>query len=205
MHAPQPRASTQAGLVSLMTTLIKCSPCVHNDSSRRGSVYSSVILYELRKFLHSTHRGPIVHALSSHRPSPPVLHSSPCATGDMARTGSTSLNNNRVNRPSHQNATQRVRTYSQTQSRRSSMYRASIHSSSTTLHLSWLLRSNLPPRRGMPLPGDVQKRHFFGVGEIIGVLANVCDPVNWFCILVHLIRSCSQQKHFAPSRSRSDY
>ncbi|KAI0088232.1 hypothetical protein BDY19DRAFT_891595 [Irpex rosettiformis] len=98
----------------------------------------------------------------------------------MARTGGTSSNANRANRPHQQNPTQRARTYSQSQSRRSSMYRASMHSSSTqaTLHLSWLLRSNLPPRRGMQSPLDVQKRHFFGVGEIIGVLANPAETLR---------------------------
>ncbi|KAI0685181.1 hypothetical protein BC835DRAFT_1290862 [Cytidiella melzeri] len=58
------------------------------------------------------------------------------------------------------------------------MYRTSIHSSSPTLHLSWLFRSNLPPRRGMPSPGDIQKRTFFGVGEIIGVLANPAETLR---------------------------
>lgn len=105
-------------------------------------------------------------------PSPGVI---------MARTGGTSSNTNiRINRPHPQNAAQRARTYSQSQSRRSSVYRTSIHSSSTTLHLSWLFRSNLPPRRGMPIPADIQKRTFFGVGEIIGVLANVSSTTIYF-------------------------
>lgn len=42
-----------------------------------------------------------------------------------------------------------------------------------TLQLHWLFRSNIPRRRGMPMPTDVRKRNFFGIGEIIGVLANV--------------------------------
>ena len=88
----------------------------------------------------------------------------------MTRTGCTSANT-RINRP--HNTTQRVRTYSQTQSRRSSMYRTSVHGSTTTLHLSWLFRTNVPPRRGHSLPSGVQKRSIFGMGEIIGVLANV--------------------------------
>lgn len=43
----------------------------------------------------------------------------------------------------------------------------------TTIQLHWLFRSNIPRRRGMPLPNDVRKRNFFGMGEIISVLANV--------------------------------
>ena len=127
--------------------------------------------------LYLTHRGIHLRVFNSYHPLPPALHLlSFSASTDMARTGGTSSNANRPNRPHPQNPTQRARTFSQSQSRRSSMYRASIHSSSTqaTLHLSWLLRSNLPPRRGMQSPLDVQKRRFFGVGEIIGVLANVC-------------------------------
>lgn len=94
----------------------------------------------------------------------------------MARTGGTQQPNGRLNtKPHYHGPAQRVRTYSQSQSRRSSVYRTSLHSSSTsaTLQFSWLLRSNIAPRRGMSLPGEVQKRHLFGIGEIIGVLANV--------------------------------
>ncbi|KAI5116016.1 hypothetical protein M0805_004387 [Coniferiporia weirii] len=36
---------------------------------------------------------------------------------------------------------------------------------------SWIFRTNLPPRRGMPLP-PVQKRNFFGFGEVLSVLTN---------------------------------
>lgn len=43
----------------------------------------------------------------------------------------------------------------------------------TAVQLHWLFRSNIPRRRGMPMPNDVRKRNFFGIGEIIGVLANV--------------------------------
>ena len=43
----------------------------------------------------------------------------------------------------------------------------------TSIQLHWLFRSNIPRRRGMPMPTDVRKRNFFGIGEIIGVLANV--------------------------------
>ena len=89
----------------------------------------------------------------------------------MARTGSTHPNT-RLNRQPQQAPAQRARTYSH--SRRSSVYRTSLHGSpSATGQLSWLVHSNLSPRRGMSLPNEVQKRHIFGLGEIIGVIANV--------------------------------
>ena len=43
----------------------------------------------------------------------------------------------------------------------------------TAVQLHWLFRSNIPRRRGMHMPTDVRTRNFFGIGEIIGVLANV--------------------------------
>ena len=141
--------------------------------------------------------------------SSPVLHLlSPSQGVIMARTGgpSSSSNNTRINRPHQQNAAQRARTYSQTQSRRSSVYRTSLHGSSTsaTLQFSWLLRSNISPRRGMSLPGEVQKRHIFGIGEIIGVLANVrthrslWPPDNSARVLILILPMGSPQRRFAP-------
>ena len=112
-------------------------------------------------------------------------------SSSMARTGGTQ-SNGRLNRPHYHSSAQRARTYSQSQSRRSSVYRTSLHGSPTsaTLQFSWLLRSNISPRRGMSLPGEVQKRHIFGIGEIISVLANVrfpifrpCDVRQW---ILHL-------------------
>ncbi|KAI0718554.1 hypothetical protein C8T65DRAFT_762698 [Cerioporus squamosus] len=47
-----------------------------------------------------------------------------------------------------------------------------------TLQLHWLFRSNIPRRRGMPMPTDVRKRNFFGIGEIIGVLANPAETLR---------------------------
>ena len=110
----------------------------------------------------------------------PPSSSSHLASLLMARVQPTaSSSNTRLSRP-HPTTAQRARTYSQSQSRRSSVYRTSLHGSSatTSLHLSWLVRTSIPPRRGMVLPNDVQKRHFFGLGEIIGVLANVSHS-NW--------------------------
>ena len=53
--------------------------------------------------------------------------------------------------------------------------RQSLHTLGPTarLHVQWLFRSNIPHRRGMPMPVDVKKRNFFGIGEILSVLANV--------------------------------
>lgn len=101
------------------------------------------------------------HLISSHTSYQP----------GMPRTAAMHANG-RVNRSPQQNPAQRARTYSQ--SHRSSVYRNSLPGSTTaTGHLSWLFRSNLSGRRGMSLPNEVQKRHFFGLGEIIGVIANV--------------------------------
>ena len=166
-------------------------PCVRNDlSSTCSALYSASArkLYPLaggRSW--SSHSYPTTTTTSTHQVAYCYRHLSSSSrvrycispsplNSIMTRTGGTSANT-RV-KPHHQGAAQRVRTYSQTQSRRSSVYRTSIHGSSTTLHLSWLFRSNIPPRRGLPLPNDVQKRNIFGMGEIIGVLANVSHS-NW--------------------------
>ncbi len=76
----------------------------------------------------------------------------------------------RPRRPHLQDSVLRAHAYSHTQSRRSS-----LHGSPTALRLSWLFRSNIPARRGSPLP-DVQKRNFFGISEILSVLTNVRPP-----------------------------
>lgn len=39
--------------------------------------------------------------------------------------------------------------------------------------IHWLFRSNIPRRRASYLAPDIHKRNFFGMSEIIGVLANV--------------------------------
>ena len=38
--------------------------------------------------------------------------------------------------------------------------------------LAWLFRTNLPPRRGAPLENE-KKREWFGLGEVLEVIANV--------------------------------
>lgn len=168
---------SQARLADLMFN--RHPPCLLNDYSRQGSVLSSIIFHSpAGTRLSSSHPSRLPTHLGANRyrlstSSAPVHHLLSSTTGspdNMTRTGGPSNNHNANTRL---RPAQRARTYSQSQSRLSSVYRTSVHSSSTTLHLSWLFRSNLPPRRGMPLAVDVQKRSFFGVGEIIGVLANV--------------------------------
>ena len=66
--------------------------------------------------------------------------------------------------------TPRTHALSPPASRRQSLYTIG---EGTSIQLHWLFRSNIPRRRGMPMPADVRKRNFFGIGEIIGVLANV--------------------------------
>ncbi|KAH9916916.1 uncharacterized protein B0H18DRAFT_938883 [Fomitopsis serialis] len=58
--------------------------------------------------------------------------------------------------------------------------RQSLHTLGPTarLHVQWLFRSNIPHRRGMPLPVDVKKRNFFGIGDILGVLANPSETLR---------------------------
>ncbi|EJF61846.1 hypothetical protein DICSQDRAFT_59695 [Dichomitus squalens LYAD-421 SS1] len=72
--------------------------------------------------------------------------------------------------------TPRTHALSPPQSRRQSMYNGI--GEGTTIQLHWLFRSNIPRRRGMPLPNDVRKRNFFGLGEIIGVLANPSETLR---------------------------
>ena len=70
-----------------------------------------------------------------------------------------------------QGPTPRTRALSPPASRRQSMH--ATLAQGTPIQLHWLFRSNIPRRRGTPMPTDVRKRNFFGIGEIIGVLANV--------------------------------
>ena len=89
-------------------------------------------------------------------------------TNIMTRTNNTPSTSRLAQKPHPPSTFQRARTYSQSQSRRSS-----LHGSPTTLQVSWFLKSSLPRKRGTSLPYEVQKRTFFGMGEIVGVIANV--------------------------------
>ncbi|KAH9942044.1 hypothetical protein B0H21DRAFT_751367 [Amylocystis lapponica] len=102
----------------------------------------------------------------------------PHSPGDCAARASSTLDTiptSSKSMASMQAPTPRTRTYSYSQSRRQSLHAVG---SATTLHLHWLFRSNIPRRRGMPLPADINKRNFFGIGEILGVLANPSETLR---------------------------
>ncbi|KDR77131.1 hypothetical protein GALMADRAFT_66299 [Galerina marginata CBS 339.88] len=44
--------------------------------------------------------------------------------------------------------------------------------------IHWLFRSNIPRRRTSYISVDIQKRNFFGMGEILGVLTNPAETVR---------------------------
>ncbi|KIK68285.1 hypothetical protein GYMLUDRAFT_35665 [Collybiopsis luxurians FD-317 M1] len=44
--------------------------------------------------------------------------------------------------------------------------------------MHWLFRTNIPRRRSSYYPSDAQKRNFFGIGEIVGVLTNPAETVR---------------------------
>ncbi|KAJ7764549.1 hypothetical protein DFH07DRAFT_811625 [Mycena maculata] len=47
-----------------------------------------------------------------------------------------------------------------------------------SIPIHWFFRSNIPRRRTSFLPVDMQKRNFFGLGEIVGVLTNPAETVR---------------------------
>lgn len=101
-------------------------------------------------------------------PQPFCSSSLPQSHTSMARRTTNSSGGNTVlARPG---PTPRTHALSPPASRRQSLYTIG---EGTSIQLHWLFRSNIPRRRGMPMPTDVRKRNFFGIGEIIGVLANV--------------------------------
>ncbi|KAJ7084015.1 hypothetical protein B0H15DRAFT_849757 [Mycena belliarum] len=50
--------------------------------------------------------------------------------------------------------------------------------SSLPIPIHWFFRTNIPRRRTSFLPADMQKRNFFGLGEIVGVLTNPAETVR---------------------------
>ncbi|KAJ6613599.1 hypothetical protein B0H10DRAFT_1805148 [Mycena sp. CBHHK59/15] len=50
--------------------------------------------------------------------------------------------------------------------------------SSLSIPVHWIFRSNIPRRRTSFLPTDMQKRNFFGLGEIMSVLTNPAETVR---------------------------
>ncbi len=162
---------------------INCPPCAHNAFAIQRIAYSSIsnVYRPAGSKIPSYHPLATTHLSCTPLPvdhyqllstSTSVSYHISSSGSFMTRTGGTSTNA-RTTTSNYQGTTQRVRTYSQSQSRRTSVYRTSVHGSSATLHLSWLFRSNIPSRRSTPLPADIQKRNFFGAREVIGVLANV--------------------------------
>ncbi|KAI0767247.1 hypothetical protein C8Q74DRAFT_1370068 [Fomes fomentarius] len=92
----------------------------------------------------------------------------------MSRRTTNNNGNNVLARPA--GPTPRTRALSPPASRRTSVYTTIGEGGTVQLH--WLFRSNIPRRRGMPMPTDVRKRNFFGIGEIIGVLANPSETLR---------------------------
>lgn len=95
----------------------------------------------------------------------------------MARTRTTSSQQPTIN--GLQSTTPRPRPRAYVSSNPSSR-RQSLHTVAPTarVHIHWLFRSNIPRRRGMPMPADVNRRNFFGIGEILGVLANPSETLR---------------------------
>ncbi|KAF9781291.1 hypothetical protein BJ322DRAFT_1010829 [Thelephora terrestris] len=54
--------------------------------------------------------------------------------------------------------------------RPSTSSRSRAHREGFSYH--WIFRSNIPKRRSLLLTNDIQKRNFFGMGEVFGVLVN---------------------------------
>ena len=80
----------------------------------------------------------------------------------MKRTSTTASSSRRkTTRPSLDSPTLRPSTSS----------RSRVHREGFPYH--WIFRSNIPKRRSLLLTNDIQKRNFFGVGEVFGVLVNV--------------------------------
>ncbi|KAK7683758.1 hypothetical protein QCA50_013134 [Cerrena zonata] len=140
-----------------------------------------VIIYDLlgRRSIHSelSSSSPTFHSTQAEpRPYPLAFlasYISLIATNIMTRTNNTPSTSRLAQKPHPPSTFQRARTYSQSQSRRSS-----LHGASTTLQVSWFLKSSLPRKRGTPLPYEVQKRTFFGMGEIVGVIANPSETLR---------------------------
>ena len=131
-----------------------------------------------------SHIAPATHPTSFHFPNlpqhifsssgPSLLRQSHVSMA--RRTVSSSNNNAALTRPG---PTPRTHALSPPASRRQSLYTIG---EGTSIQLHWLFRSNIPRRRGMPMPNDVRKRNFFGIGEIIGVLVNVRSLPHVSCL-----------------------
>ncbi|KAF5392750.1 hypothetical protein D9757_000843 [Collybiopsis confluens] len=75
--------------------------------------------------------------------------------------------------------------------RRSSQYTSQQQQTIDSMH--WLFRTNIPRRRSSYYPNDKQKRNFFGIGEIVGVLTNPAETVRSLTESKRLLEEARQE------------
>ena len=77
----------------------------------------------------------------------------------------------------------------------------------TVQSFHWLFRSNIPRKRSSYISVNPQRRNFFGMGEILGVLTNVGVILCQLSILVNLYypasRDCSLSYRIQEASGRS--
>ncbi|KAJ7052793.1 hypothetical protein C8F01DRAFT_1169981 [Mycena amicta] len=66
----------------------------------------------------------------------------------------------------------------------------------------WLFRSNIPRRRTSFMPSDIQKRNFFGLGEIMGVLANPAETLRSLTESKRLLEDARREIEESKERSQ---
>ncbi|KAH8101751.1 hypothetical protein BXZ70DRAFT_931783 [Cristinia sonorae] len=129
-------------------------------------------------------------------PSPSYLSHPPVI---MPRTDNTVVNTTRLARPTTQSNAHRNSTYSLSQSRRSSLHGATA----TALQISWLFKANIPRKRGAISHTQThQKRTFFGMGEVIGVLANPAETLRSLTESKRLLEETRRELAEAKERSQ---
>ncbi|KAF8062301.1 hypothetical protein FPV67DRAFT_1783190 [Lyophyllum atratum] len=67
--------------------------------------------------------------------------------------------------------------------------------------IHWLFRSNIPRRRNSFLPPDLNKRNFFGMGDIVGVITNPAETVRSLTESRRLLEEA--RREIAENRERS--
>ncbi|KAK6974961.1 hypothetical protein R3P38DRAFT_567656 [Favolaschia claudopus] len=79
----------------------------------------------------------------------------------------------------------------------------------TSIPIHWFFRTNIPRRRTSFLPVDMQKRNFFGLGEIVGVLTNPAETVRSLTESKRLLdearRDLSEQKERSQLRVKHTF
>ncbi|KAG6849714.1 hypothetical protein H0H93_006097 [Arthromyces matolae] len=68
--------------------------------------------------------------------------------------------------------------------------------------IHWLFRSNIPRRRSSYLPPDIQKRNFFGMGEIVNVMANPAETVRSLTESRRLLEEARRELEESKQRSQ---